>query len=54
MLSPLPDAEEVIEDVAQALGTWTYALVGVMAFLETGAFVGLVAPGEFTRDRSAA
>jgi undecaprenyl-diphosphatase len=25
-----------------------YALVGVMAFLETGAAVGLVAPGEFT------
>ena len=42
----LPDPKEVIEDVAQALGPWTYALVGVMAFLETGAFVGLIAPGE--------
>src|SRR5919204_2676131 len=37
-----------IEDLANALGKWTYALVGVMAFAETGAFVGLVAPGEFT------
>src|SRR5205823_14480739 len=33
-----------IEDLAEALGKWTYALVGVMAFAETGAFVGLVAP----------
>ena len=48
LLSLLPNPEKVIEDVAQALGPWTYALVGVMAFLETGAFVGLVAPGEFT------
>jgi membrane protein DedA with SNARE-associated domain len=48
LLSQLPDAKEVIEDLADALGTGTYALVGVMAFLETGAFVGLIAPGEFT------
>jgi undecaprenyl-diphosphatase len=41
-----PDVEKLIEDVAQALGPWTYLLVGVLAFLETGAFVGLVAPGE--------
>jgi membrane protein DedA with SNARE-associated domain/membrane-associated phospholipid phosphatase len=46
VLSWLPDPKTVIEDVAEALGPWTYALVGVMAFLETGAFVGLVAPGE--------
>jgi membrane protein DedA with SNARE-associated domain/membrane-associated phospholipid phosphatase len=46
LLSLLPDPKKLIEDVAQALGPWTYALVGVMAFLETGAFVGLVAPGE--------
>ena len=31
-----------------ASGAWTYLLVGALAFLETGAFVGLVAPGEFT------
>jgi membrane protein DedA with SNARE-associated domain/membrane-associated phospholipid phosphatase len=46
LLSELPDVKKVIEDIAQALGAWTYALVGVLAFLETGAFVGLVAPGE--------
>jgi undecaprenyl-diphosphatase len=48
LLGNLPDAEKVIEDLASALGSGTYALVGVLAFLETGAFVGLVAPGEFT------
>jgi membrane protein DedA with SNARE-associated domain/membrane-associated phospholipid phosphatase len=48
VLSDLPDPETVIEDIAQALGRWTYALVAGLAFLETGAFVGLVAPGEFT------
>ena len=46
VLSELPDPKAVIGDIAKALGPWTYALVGVMAFLETGAFVGLVAPGE--------
>jgi membrane protein DedA with SNARE-associated domain/membrane-associated phospholipid phosphatase len=46
VLSALPDPKQIIEDVADALGAWTYALVGVAAFLETGAFVGLVAPGE--------
>ena len=48
LLSHLPDPEKLIEDVATTLGSWTYLLVGGMAFLETGAFVGLVAPGEFT------
>lgn len=42
----LPKVDQVLEDVGQALGPWTYLLVGVMAFLETGAFVGLLAPGE--------
>jgi membrane protein DedA with SNARE-associated domain/membrane-associated phospholipid phosphatase len=46
VLSALPDPKAIIDDIAQALGAWTYALVGVMAYLETGAFVGLVAPGE--------
>jgi membrane protein DedA with SNARE-associated domain/membrane-associated phospholipid phosphatase len=46
VLSALPDPKQIIENVAKALGPWTYALVGVAAFLETGAFVGLVAPGE--------
>jgi membrane-associated protein len=43
---PLPDLEGALTDLADTLGTWTYALVGALAFLETGAFVGLVAPGE--------
>ena len=46
VLSTLPDPKTAIEDVAEALGAWTYAVVAVAAFLETGAFVGLVAPGE--------
>jgi len=41
-----PNLEHLIRQVGETLGTWTYLLVGVMAFLETGAFVGLVAPGE--------
>lgn len=41
-----PNLSTLIEDVGQRLGKWTYLLVGALAFLETGAFVGLVAPGE--------
>ena len=46
VLEDLPDAKTVIGDIASGLGNWTYLLVGLLAFLETGAFVGLVAPGE--------
>ena len=42
----LPDIEKELEDAGESLGAWTYLLVGALAFLETGAFVGLVAPGE--------
>jgi membrane-associated protein len=42
----LPDLEEALTDLSDTLGAWTYAMVGALAFLETGAFVGLVAPGE--------
>ena len=42
----LPDLEHALTDLSETLGTWTYALVGALAFLETGAFVGLIAPGE--------
>jgi membrane-associated protein len=42
----LPDLEAALTDLSDTLGTWTYVLVGGLAFLETGAFVGLVAPGE--------
>jgi membrane protein DedA with SNARE-associated domain/membrane-associated phospholipid phosphatase len=45
---PLPNLEELMLDVGRALGSWTYLVVGVLAFLETGAFVGLIAPGETT------
>ena len=48
VLGHLPNAKKAIEDIADALGAGTYSLVGLLAFLETGAFVGLVAPGEFT------
>ena len=42
----LPDLEGALTDLSETLGPWTYALVAALAFLETGAFVGLVAPGE--------
>src|SRR3954469_13366378 len=48
VLSGLPSLEHIIKSLADALGKGTYALVGAMAFLETGAFVGFIAPGEFT------
>jgi membrane-associated protein len=43
---PLPDLDAALTDLSETLGAWTYGLVGALAFLETGAFVGLVAPGE--------
>jgi membrane protein DedA with SNARE-associated domain/membrane-associated phospholipid phosphatase len=45
---PHLDLENLIQNLSQGLGAWTYLLVAVLAFLETGAFVGLIAPGEFT------
>jgi membrane protein DedA with SNARE-associated domain len=45
---PHLDLEQAIQDLSKGLGSWTYLLVGALAFLETGAFVGLIAPGEFT------
>src|SRR3712207_6668651 len=41
-----PNIEELLLDIGDALGKWSYVLVGALAFLETGAFVGLIAPGE--------
>jgi membrane protein DedA with SNARE-associated domain/membrane-associated phospholipid phosphatase len=41
-----PNLTQLIEDVGRRLGQWTYLLVGALAYLETGAFVGLIAPGE--------
>ncbi len=40
------DLQSLLEDISDALGAWTYLLVGLFAFAETGAFVGLVVPGE--------
>jgi membrane protein DedA with SNARE-associated domain/membrane-associated phospholipid phosphatase len=45
-LIPSDHLQSLLEDVSNTLGAWTYLLVGVFAFAETGAFVGLVVPGE--------
>ena len=42
----LPNLDTVLKDVGRTLGTWTYLLVAALCFLESGAFVGLVIPGE--------
>jgi membrane protein DedA with SNARE-associated domain len=39
-------AEGLLGTLGDGLGVWSYALVGALAFLETSAFVGLLAPGE--------
>lgn len=41
-----PSIEQIVKDIGSSLGNWSYALVGVNAFLETGAFLGFIAPGE--------
>ena len=40
------DLQQLLDDFANFLGAWTYLVVGLLAFLETGAFVGLIVPGE--------
>src|SRR3954452_16099830 len=40
------DLQSLLHDISHALGAWTYLLVGLFAFAETGAFVGLIVPGE--------
>jgi undecaprenyl-diphosphatase len=42
----LPKLETIASDIGATLGPYTYVVVGAMALLETGAGVGLVAPGE--------
>jgi membrane-associated protein len=42
----MPDLQGALTDLSETLGPWTYALVAALAFLETGAFIGLIAPGE--------
>jgi undecaprenyl-diphosphatase len=41
-----PNLEHLLRHAVSTLGPYTYALVAVMAFLETGAGIGLIAPGE--------
>ncbi len=43
---PNIDLQQALKDVSEKLGALTYLLVGAAAFLETGAFVGLLLPGE--------
>jgi membrane protein DedA with SNARE-associated domain/membrane-associated phospholipid phosphatase len=40
------DAQKALHDVSHELGAVTYALAFAAAFVETGAFVGLILPGE--------
>jgi len=42
------DLQNLLEEISETLGAWTYLLVGVFAFAETGAGIGLVVPGETT------
>jgi undecaprenyl-diphosphatase len=42
----LPNLEHASRQAGETLGPYTYLLVGVLAFLETGAGIGLIAPGE--------
>jgi membrane protein DedA with SNARE-associated domain len=47
-LYTLPSVDDALTRLAPALGHWTYALVGGLAYLESAAFVGLLVPGELT------
>jgi undecaprenyl-diphosphatase len=42
----VPSFETIARDIGATLGSFTYVVVGLMALLETGAGIGLVAPGE--------
>jgi membrane protein DedA with SNARE-associated domain/membrane-associated phospholipid phosphatase len=45
-LAPDISLQSALDDVASKVGKLAYLFVGLAAFLETGAFVGLVLPGE--------
>src|SRR5215207_3071259 len=45
-LIPLPDFDRVLNDASTGLGSWAYPAVAGFALLETGAFIGLLVPGE--------
>jgi undecaprenyl-diphosphatase len=42
----VPDVETIAREIGATLSSYTYAAVGLMALLETGAGIGLIAPGE--------
>ena len=42
----MPDIAAFLTGSGQSLGGWAYLLVGVLAYLETAALVGLLVPGE--------
>jgi undecaprenyl-diphosphatase len=42
------DLQSLLEELSDTLGAWTYLIVAFFAFAETGAFIGLVVPGETT------
>jgi membrane protein DedA with SNARE-associated domain len=46
LVVPTPNLEAIAGDVGARLGAYTYVVVGILAALETGAGIGLVAPGE--------
>jgi membrane protein DedA with SNARE-associated domain len=43
---PLPNFDRLFEDASTSLGAWAYPAVAGFALLETGAFIGLLVPGE--------
>ena len=43
---PEINLQDLLNEFANFLGAWTYLVVGALSFLETGAFVGLLVPGE--------
>jgi membrane protein DedA with SNARE-associated domain/membrane-associated phospholipid phosphatase len=43
---PHDQLQQLLEDASNTLGSWTYLLAGAFGFAETGAFIGLVVPGE--------
>lgn len=40
------DLQQLLDDFANLLGAWTYLVIALLSFLETGAGVGLLVPGE--------
>jgi membrane protein DedA with SNARE-associated domain len=41
-----PDLGDILSDAAYSVGAWIYLAIPALAFLETGAFVGVLVPGE--------